>query len=66
METEISNLPDKEVREMVIGILTNLGSGIAELSTSTELEPSRTEEYNNSENTLEGISSRLADRRTDQ
>lgn len=66
METEISNLPDKEVREMVIGILTNLGSGIAELSISAELEPSRTEEYNNSENTLEGISSRLANRRTDQ
>lgn len=62
METEISNLPDKEVKETVIRILTNRESGIVALreNFNKEKEPSRPEEHSNSENTLEGISIRLA------
>lgn len=46
---------------MVIRILTNHESGIAELreNFNKETEPSRPEEHSNSENTLEGISIRL-------
>lgn len=48
---EISNLPDKEFKEMVIMMFTKLESGIQELRTLTKRkynkEPSRAEEYNN-------------------